>query len=852
MKKQKESVRLPAHIKPERYRLILRPNFQSFVFEGEETIYFNLQKSSQIIELHAKDLEISEVIYRHAKDHHQAKISYNEKRETVIFSFSKPIPKGQGELDLKFKGFLKDEMRGFYRSRYHVNGEERYLATTQFEATDARRAFPCVDEPASKAIFDVTLIVPAHMTAISNTIPSSIEEHDSGFRLVQFAPTPKMSTYLLAFIVGEFDFIEKKTKEGVLIRVFVTPGKKEQARFALEVADKTLSFYNHYFQIPYPLPVLDLIAIPDFESGAMENWGAVTYRESALLVDPEHSSNQNKQWVALVIAHELAHQWFGNLVTMEWWTHLWLNEGFASYIEYLAVDHLFPEWDIWTQFVYLDLGRALELDGLKNTHPIEVDVHHPSEIEEIFDAVSYSKGASVIRMLASYLGETAFRDGLRHYLKTHQYKNARTEDLWLALEHVSRKPVRRLMQSWTRKPGYPLLAVYEEKKKLVIKQSRFYAHPKIKEMDSHAWPTPLLIEHNSKKKNYGLLEKKQIQLPLPTSWIKLNPEETAFYRVQYGASLLHRLKSPITTKKLKAVDRLGLVRDAFALVESGKMPTTEVLDLALAYEQEHDYTVWVNLTSHLTTLESLLFGEKPYEEFQSYGRKLYKKISRHVGWTERKGERHTETFLRPLVLGAAGSFGDESVIMQAKKLFKEHLRGKSISPNLRGIVYRLTAENGGEKEYEAFLKLFRAESLHEEKNRLMRALASFPNQKLINHSLKIALSSEVRYQDAPSFLAALWANPHGRELTWKFVQKNWQIIQKRYGHGHSLSRLLGQLAVFTDKKYIPEIKSFFKKHPAPNARRAIDQAIEQIEINHDWRTRDAKNIHTWLKELEKK
>src|SRR3989344_3967776 len=292
------------------------------------------------------------------------------------------------------------------------------MATTQFESTDARRAFPCVDEPAAKAVFDVTLMVPDHCTAISNTIPTEVQEHESGYKIMRFAPTPKMSTYLLAFIVGEFEYVEGKTKEAVLVRVFTTPGKKKQAHFALEVTIKTLSFFNEYFAIPYPLPVLDLIAIPDFSSGAMENWGAITYREAALLVDPEHSSAHTKQWVALVIAHELAHQWFGNLVTMKWWTHLWLNEGFASYIEYLAVDHLFPSWQIWDRFVVADLAQALKLDALANTHPIEVPVHHPDEISEIFDAVSYSKGASVIRMLAEYIGEKDFRDGLRHYLRT--------------------------------------------------------------------------------------------------------------------------------------------------------------------------------------------------------------------------------------------------------------------------------------------------------------------------------------------------------------------------------------------------------------------------------------------------
>ena len=409
---------------------MLHPDLEKFTFNGEETIYFSLTKPDNKIILHAHELKIKLALLKNKAGEIRAKkINFDARSETATIFFHKKIPKGGGELELKFEGVLNDKMRGFYRSQFEHEGRTKYIVTTQFESTDARRAFPCVDEPSAKAVFDVTLIVPKHFCAISNTYETSVKEHKSGYQIIEFAPTPKMSTYLLAFIAGEFEHIEAKTKEGITVRVFATPGKIHQAKFALDVAVKTLSYFSDYFKVPYPLPVLDLIAIPDFPSGAMENWGAVTYRESAILVDSDHSSLQNKQWVALVIAHELAHQWFGNLVTMEWWTHLWLNEGFASWIEYLAVDHIFPKWDIWTQFVRMDLSRALQLDALVNTHPIEIEVSHPSEIREIFDAVSYSKGASIIRMLADFLGERDFRDGLRHYLKKHQYANAATHHL---------------------------------------------------------------------------------------------------------------------------------------------------------------------------------------------------------------------------------------------------------------------------------------------------------------------------------------------------------------------------------------------------------------------------------------
>src|SRR3990167_3573898 len=513
------------------------------------------------------------------------KISYDEKSETATFTFPENIPAGKNKLTIVFKGILNDKMRGFYRSRYYIDGKEHHMATTQFEATDARRAFPCFDEPAQKAVFHVSLVVPKGKTAISNTLPKSVEEHESGFEVIRFHPTPKMSTYLLAFIVGDFEYIEKKTKTGVQVRVYTTHGKKHQAGFALDCAVKTLEFYEKYFDIKYPLNTLDMIAIPDFSSGAMENWGAITYRESALLVDENHSSVSNKQWVALVIAHEIAHQWFGNLVTMEWWTHLWLNEGFASYIEYLAVDKLFPKWDIWTQFSTNDLGISLRLDALASTHPIEIPVHHPDEIGEIFDEVSYSKGASVIRMLASYIGEKNFRDGLRYYLKKHSYKNTETVHLWQAFEKVSGLPVQKMMQNWTGKSGYPLIRASltsplgTPSTKLILSQERFFLSPvsKAKSKDKTIWQIPITLQFKNSSKN--LVQKhflsrlsQAVELRMsdfsPEKYatakkvvsndfcIKINADEAGFYRVAYSKELLDKLHSPVAKKILSPIDRL--------------------------------------------------------------------------------------------------------------------------------------------------------------------------------------------------------------------------------------------------------------------------------------------------------
>ena len=830
-----KSARLPIYIRPLRYDLLIHPNIGEFTFKGEETIELLVEKATNQITLHSVEMEIECLAAK--------KITYDEDSETVRLTLREPLKIGKYKLKLKFSGILSDKLKGFYRSRYEVNGQEKYLATTQFEATDARRAFPCFDEPSHKAVFDVTIIVPPGMTAISNTIESSISEHESGYRVVKFAPTPKMSTYLLAFIVGDFEFIEGKTKRGVAVRVFTTPGKKHQAKFALETTIRCLEFYEDFFNIPYPLPVMDLIAVPDFSAGAMENWGAVTYRETAILVDSDHSAAAHIQRVAIVIAHELAHQWFGNLVTMEWWTHLWLNEGFASYMEYLAVDNLFPEWDIWTQFVYLDLGSAMSLDSLENTHPIEVPINHPREITEIFDTVSYSKGASVIRMIADYLGQDNFRKGLESYLKTHKYGNAKTEDLWKALEKVSKKPVGRIMKNWTSKPGYPVIQV--EGSKLI--QSRFFSSKVSKEAskDKTVWMIPLSLTRENGVKNQLLIDKKTTTAKFDgDGWIKLNEHQTTMVRVQYSAELLKRLEKGV--ESLGAADRLGIISDAFSLARSGEGSAAEALEVLKGYKNEQDYTVWLEIASRLKELENLISDENFSAEFRVFAKDLFSSIAAKVGWQKVKGEKHTTVMLRALALNSFGGFGDEAVIKQAKKLFAALVKGETIEPDLRSVVYNLTAENGDLKEHAALLKLYKSAHLQEEKQRISRALSSFRQIELLEKTLDFSLTKDVRSQDSATFIGLTAMNPHGKKLAWEFIKKNWQEIFKRYQGEFMLARLIQTSSGLTSSKDAKDIKNFFAKHPTPEAAKSIAQTLEAIYSNDEWLKRDGAKIRTFL------
>jgi len=451
--------------------------------------------------------------------------------------------------------------------------------------------------------------------------------------------TPIMSTYLLAFVVGEFDYVEAREKNNVLIRVYTPVGKKAQGEFALDVAVKTLPFYNDYFEIPYPLPKMDLIAIPDFAAGAMENWGLVTYRENALLVDPENTSSNTKQWVALVVGHELAHQWFGNLVTMQWWTHLWLNEGFASWIEYLCVDYCFPDWNIWIQYINMDFKRALQLDALDNSHPIEVPVGHPDEVDEIFDAISYCKGNSVIRMLHNWLGAEAFRKGLAAYLKKHQYQNAVTEDLWESLEATSGKPVNKVMSTWTSKMGYPMLTAHitesADNITLNIKQQKFCANGDDSSDASWLVPITVITQSNSTPQTY-LLDGRQAEIVLEGSragdWVKINPQQIGLFRVKYSEEMLERLLPAIKNGALSAADRLGVQEDLFALAKAGYSSTANLLTLMGAYGNERNYVVLSSINGNLAELGSLFSHLPCYTQFKAMRRRIFSKILTEVGW----------------------------------------------------------------------------------------------------------------------------------------------------------------------------------------------------------------------------
>lgn len=854
-KNNKKSTRLPSFVSPTHYNLHLHPDLLSFTFSGRETIKIIINKNIDSITLHSKDLDIETVKIKMGRTEQFAtKITYDTKKETVTFYFKNKILKGKSELFIVFSGVITDNLRGFYKSKYKIGGVEKYIATTQFETTDARRAFPCFDEPAHKAIFEVSIIVPDGHMAISNTLPINIKEHSIGYKIISFDPSPKMSTYLLAFIIGEFEFIEGKTKEGVQVRVFTTKEKINQAHFALDTAIKSLEFFNNYFDIPYPLPILDLIAIPDFESAAMENWGAITFRETALLVDDKTTSLINKQWVATAISHEIAHQWFGNLVTMHWWTDLWLNEGFAAYMEKFCVDHLFPEWDTWP--IFFSGGRyknAIEIDSLENSHPIEVDVNHPDEINETFDMVSYEKGCTLIRMLSIYLGEETFRDGIRYYLKKHSYQNTKTINLWEAFEKVSKRPVKKMMSSWTKQAGFPLVSITSHKSDLWLTQERFFSSRITrrkfeKNKINSKWQIPLSYELIDKNKiieeNY-LITNRKTKIKGQSIGI-INKNESSFLKVGYDIKTLEYLKIQIKENKITPIDRLGVIKNLFSLAEGGYIRASEALEFSLNYRDEKEYMVWLEIAGGIRKIYNILIkDEEETLKYRKYALSLFSPLAEKLGFEKRNNESHGDTLLRSLALSQAGFYGDKNVTKEAKKIF-DNRNIKPIDADLKGAIYNIVICNGGLKEWKTFEYLYTNTDNAEERDTIGRALGSFNNQKIIEKVLNFSMSKHVRDQDTPFILASIWKNKEGQNLAWNFAQDKWETILKRYGGSNFLTKFLPFLGYHTKIEDLKDAKKFFSKNVAPGGEKTLKQSYEQLESNIAWIKDDKKDIEGWL------
>ena len=576
-----------------------------------------MQDDTTSISLNSLEIDIRSVIVAAGGSQitSSPKITYNGDSQTNTISFEKAIPAGQkAQITLHFTGYLNDKMAGFYRSSYKdKDAKTKYIATTQMEPTDARRAFPCFDEPALKAEYTITLIADTHHTCLSNMDQASQKEVDSKItggkrKAVTFNKTPLMSTYLLAFIIGELNCIETNNFR-VPIRVFATPASDiEHGRFSLELAARTLDFYEKTFDSKFPLPKMDMVAIPDFSAGAMENWGLVTYRVVDVLLDEKTSSASTKQRVAEVVQHELAHQWFGNLVTMDFWDGLWLNEGFATWMSWYSCNKFYPEWKVWESYVTDNLSGALSLDSLRSSHPIEVPVKRADEINQIFDAISYSKGSCVLRMISKYLGEDTFMEGVRRYLKKHAYGNTQTRDLWAALADASGKPVENVMDIWTKNIGYPVITVTENEasNSINVKQNRFLRTGDVKpEEDKTLFPIFLGMRTRNGVDESLTLSKREQAFDAPIKdFFKLNADHSGIYRTSYTPERLSKLGQAAKQGLLTVEDRAGIIADAGALAASGYGKTSGILALLRSFDDETEFVVWDEIITRVSSIRS--------------------------------------------------------------------------------------------------------------------------------------------------------------------------------------------------------------------------------------------------------
>jgi len=856
---------LPQSVTPDNYQVELEPNFETFTFNGKVIIKASVNENTDSVTLNSAELEITAVsAVSQGHNLEVSTISTDPDHETLTITFDNTIKKGESNLllQISFVGELNDRLLGFYRSQYtDINGNEKYLAATQFESTDARRAFPCWDEPSTKATFDVLLVIPGEMKAISNMPIASESQGRDGQKTIVFDTTPVMSTYLLAFIIGELGCIEQSTDSGTLMRVWTTSGKEEQGRFALQTSVDLLNYYNDYFGIPFPLPKLDHLAIPDFAAGAMENWGAITYREVALLVDPDNSSAGTRQIVAAIISHEMAHMWFGDLVTMKWWNDLWLNESFASWMGDKAVDAIHPEWDMWTQFLTADTASAFSLDGLSNSHPIEQEVNNPAEIGQLFDAISYSKGGSILRMLEDFIGASDFQKGIRAYLTDNSYGNAETQDLWSALEVSSGKPVGKVMDSWVKQTGFPMISAdrAQDSKNIKLSQTRFlYDHIEDKQdnKEKTSWFVPIKIGSNLEDNLQTLLmESRDIKIQLETnqkgnvSWIKLNPNQTGFYRTKYTESDLENLKNAIVAGELNPRDRLGVQGDYYALVRAGYTPVEHFLNLATGYSNESDASVLSDLATGLRGIENLISELSCHPEYQIFCRNIFSAISEKIGWEKRLGDGHLDALLRSTSLGNSGHYGDKSVLEEARTRFDNHVSGRQlIHPDIRTVVFNLAAQEGDKVVYDQMWVLEKASNLQEEKVRLHTALSNFKDRSLLQETLKKSLSEDIRVQDSIRVIVTVAGSVLGRSLAWDFIRDNWKEIDRRYGDGgFALMRLVSIVSGFTTSERLKEVELFFEENPTPAAERTIRQAKERIRLNQAWLSKYSGQISDFLR-----
>ena len=842
--------RLPRTVLPQRYDLTLQPDLDEATFSGRVEVAVEVLEPVDEIVLNAAELEVGEAWLERADGTcFDAGVSLDDEAQRLVLTLDSQLEPGDWTVHIRFAGVLNDRLRGFYRSTFtDDDGDERTIATTQFEATDARRAFPCWDEPEHKAVFAVTLVVPQDLTALSNASVVGEEPAGGGLRAVRFADTIRMSTYLVAFVVGPLEVTDPVDVDGVALRVAHPPGKGNLTDYALDVGAFALRYFADYFDIPYPADKLDLVAIPDFAFGAMENLGCVTFREVLVLVDPDRVTSQELQHVADVIAHELAHMWFGDLVTMRWWNGIWLNEAYATFMEMLATDAYRPDWERWVSFG-LSRSAAFDVDSLASTRPVEYPVVSPSDAEGMFDILTYEKGAAVVRMLEQYLGEESFRDGIRHYIAANEYGNTETTDLWDALEQTSGQPTRRIMDSWIFQGGYPLVEVVLDGDTLLLRQRRFrYVDDKAEAPDDDGarWVVPTIVRLGSDgaaRVEKVLLDgdSATIDLPPGTEWALVNAGGHGFFRVRYAPDLLDALTEG-AQDRLEPIERYALVDDTWAAVLAAAVTTPEFLALADRFGDERDLSVWQRLLGTLGSLDRLVDGD-PRERLRAKVTDLVAPALDGVGRRPTEGEGDRDRELRGALFAALGGLGDDSDTQaEARRLHSDYLADRSsVEPSLAAAAAAVIAQTGDSGEFDVFLQRFEDAADPQEEQRYLHALADFPEEGLMARLLDLTLTDRVRSQNGPYVLRRAIANRDRGPQAWAFVSEHWDDVCERFPK-NSISRMLEGIRSLATPELATDVAGFLADHPVPQGARTIEQHLERQRVNVALRGREAEAL----------
>ena len=854
--------RLPPYVLPTRYRIALTPDLDTWTFTGEETIDVQITRPVRQIVLHAADLEVTAASVQAGRRRWPARVSYQPGRETATLRLPDAVPVGNARLQLAFRGVIGTSLRGLYRAEA---GGRRY-AFTQFEATDARRCFPCFDEPAFKARFELAVTVPEGLVALSNSrVRQETPGPGPGTRTVHFAPTPLMSTYLVALAIGELESTTEVTVRGTPLRVWTVPGKAQLGEFALEAAAASLGRLERYFGVKYPYGKLDLLAVPDFEAGAMENSGAIFFRETALLCDLATASLAAKKRIALVVAHEIAHQWFGNLVTMQWWDDLWLNEAFATWIEFRTVADWQPEWEIWVDFQQ-EKAAPFHTDALVSTRAIRAPVRSAAQASEMFDAITYEKGAAVLRMLETFLGPNVFREGVRQYIRAHREGNATANDLFGALEQVSGRRVRAIARDWIDQPGFPLVratvTTAGTRPHVLLEQQRFFADPRrVAPTDGAApgreaaqrWRIPLVLRFADGARlmeQRALLSRDRAELVLdarrPPKWLYANADESGFFRVQHDAATLDALVRHLPTA-LDAAERVGLVGNQWALTRAGYSEIDSFLDFLRAFRHETHHAVVEAVVDALAYIDTFLLTPQQRPAFARYIEELFSDQLAELGWTPNAAESDNTRLRRVAVVRALGRIAREpAVVAEAERQLQIYWADETaVDPNLVDVLVVLGAQRGSAERFEQYLERVRVARTPQDEVRHLLGLGAFEDPALVQRALELSLTPTVRTQDVGPLLARLLSNPAGKWAAWDFVRARWSAVEERLPP-FMRRRLIAATGSLGTAEARQQIAEFFAAHPVEAAERTLQQTLEALDLLVAFRERAQPRLDAWL------